>query len=81
MDRDDQKMVNFYHRIAKACAENKISIMFHGAFPPKGLIVHGLMLSHRRCTGAEWNIWSELATPDHNVANCVYKNVSWPVGL
>jgi alpha-glucosidase len=36
MDRDDQKMVNFYHRIAKACSDSKIMIKFHGAFPPKG---------------------------------------------
>ena len=43
MDRDDQKMVNFYTRIAKACADHKIMIMFHGAFPPKDLIAHGPM--------------------------------------
>ena len=36
MDRDDQKMVNFYHRIAEACAKYKIMVMFHGAFKPAG---------------------------------------------
>ncbi|HXL58043.1 MAG TPA: glycoside hydrolase family 97 N-terminal domain-containing protein, partial [Chitinophagaceae bacterium] len=36
IDRDDQKTVNFYERIAKACAAHKIMIMFHGAYPPKG---------------------------------------------
>ena len=27
MDRDDQKMVNFYHRVARACADEKIMLM------------------------------------------------------
>ncbi len=69
MDRDDQKMVNFYHRIAKACADHQISIMFHGAFPPKGFNrTWPNVLTHEGVLGAEWNIWSELATPEHNVA-------------
>ena len=69
MDRDDQKMVNFYHRIAKACADHKISIMFHGAFPPKGFNrTWPNAITQEGVLGAEWNIWSELATPDHNVA-------------
>jgi alpha-glucosidase len=54
MDRDDQKMVNFYHRIAKACADHKISVMFHGAYP-QGFVVHGN--DHTGMLGAEWNIW------------------------
>lgn len=68
MDRDDQPTVNFYHRVAKACAENKITVMFHGAFPPKGLNrTWPNVLTHEGVLGSEWNIWSELATPAHNV--------------
>src|SRR4030088_3257641 len=33
MDRDDQKTVNFYTRIAEACARHQLMIMFHGAYP------------------------------------------------
>ena len=36
IDRDDQKTINFYYRIAKACADHHIMIMYHGAYPPKG---------------------------------------------
>ena len=80
MDRDDQKMVNFYHRIARACAENKISIMFHGAFPPKGFNrTWPNAITQEGVLGAEWNIWSELATPDHNVAIAYTRMLAGPL--
>lgn len=37
MDRDDQKMLRFYERIARSAAEHKIMVMFHGAFKNAGL--------------------------------------------
>lgn len=37
MDRDDQKVVNFYYRLARKAAEHKLIIDFHGAFKPTGL--------------------------------------------
>ncbi len=37
MDRDDQKTVNFYYRLAKKAAEYKMLIDFHGSFKPTGL--------------------------------------------
>ena len=80
MDRDDQKMVTFYHRIAKACAENKISIMFHGAYPPKGFNrTWPNAITQEGVLGAEWNIWSELATPDHNVAIAYTRMLAGPL--
>ncbi|MBD0260891.1 MAG: glycoside hydrolase family 97 N-terminal domain-containing protein, partial [Cytophagales bacterium] len=36
IDRDDQKAVNFHHRIAQACARHKLMLMFHGSFKPAG---------------------------------------------
>lgn len=80
MDRDDQKMINFYHRIAKACAEHKISIMFHGAFPPKGFNrTWPNAITQEGVLGAEWNIWSELATPEHNVALAYTRMTAGPM--
>lgn len=80
MDRDDQKMVNFYHRIAKACADHKISVMFHGAFPPKGFNrTWPNAITQEGVLGAEWNIWSELATPDHNVAIAYTRMLAGPL--
>ena len=80
MDRDDQKMVNFYHRIAKACADHRISVMFHGAFPPKGFNrTWPNAITQEGVLGAEWNIWSELATPDHNVAIAYTRMLAGPL--
>jgi alpha-glucosidase len=80
MDRDDQKMVNFYHRIAKACADNKIAVMFHGAFPPKSFNrTWPNAITQEGVLGAEWNIWSELATPEHNVAIAYTRMLAGPL--
>jgi len=80
MDRDDQKMVNFYHRIAKACADHKISIMFHGAFPPKGFNrTWPNAITQEGVLGAEWNIWSDLPTPEHNVAIAYTRMLAGPL--
>lgn len=68
MNRDDQKMVRFYQRIAKACADHKIMIMFHGAFPPKGLNrAWPNVITHEGVLGSEYNIWSDKASPEHDV--------------
>mgnify|MGYP003575186252 CR=1 FL=1 len=68
MDRDDQKMVNFYHRIAKACADEKIMIMFHGAFKPAGFSrTWPNAITREGVLGSEYNIWSEKAHPDHDL--------------
>jgi alpha-glucosidase len=68
MNRDDQKMVNFYHRIAKACADHKIMIMFHGAFPPKGFNrTYPNAVAREGVLGSEFNIWSNRVTPGHDV--------------
>ena len=68
MDRDDQKMVNFYHRIAKACADQQIMVMFHGAFKPAGFSrTWPNAITREAVLGSEYNVWSEKATPDHDL--------------
>lgn len=37
MDRDDQEMVNMYHRMVKTAAEHHLVIDFHGAYKPTGI--------------------------------------------
>ncbi len=37
MDRSDQWMVNYYERVAKEAANNKLFVSFHGSFKPAGL--------------------------------------------
>ena len=68
MDRDDQKMVDFYTRIAKACAEHKIMIMFHGAYAPKGFNrTWPNAITREGVLGSEYNIWSDKPSPEHDV--------------
>ena len=68
IDRDDQKTVNFYYRIAKACAEHKIMIMYHGAFPPKGFNrTYPNAVSREGVMGSEYDIWDNRVTPGHDV--------------
>jgi len=68
MDRDDQPMVNFYHRIAKACADHKMMIMYHGAYPPKGFNrTWPNAITRESVLGSEYNIWSDEPTPEHDV--------------
>lgn len=37
MDRDDQIVVEFYEKVARACAKNHLLVDFHGAFKPSGM--------------------------------------------
>jgi alpha-glucosidase len=68
MDRDDQRMVNFYHRIAKACADQKLMIMYHGAFKPAGFSrTWPNAITREAVLGSEYNIWSDKAHPDHDL--------------
>ncbi len=68
IDRDDQKTVNFYYRIAKACADHKIMIMFHGAYPQKGFNrTYPNNITREGVLGSEYNIGSDKASPPHDV--------------
>jgi alpha-glucosidase len=80
MDRDDQRMVNFYHRIAKACAAEKIMIMFHGAFKPAGFSrTWPNAITREGVLGSEYNIWSEKAHPDHDLLLPFIRMTSGPM--
>lgn len=68
MDRNDQQVVQFYEKIAAACARHQIMVMFHGAFPPGGFErTWPNALTREGALGSEYNIWSEKATPDHDL--------------
>lgn len=68
MDRDDQKMVQFYHRVARACAQHRIMVMFHGAFKPAGFNrTWPNAVTREGVLGSEYNIWSDKASPPHNL--------------
>lgn len=68
MDRDDQKMVNFYSRIAEATARHKMMTMFHGAFKSAGFErTWPNAVTREGVIGTEYNIWSDKANPEHDL--------------
>lgn len=68
MDRDDQDMVAFYHRLLEATAENKLMLNLHGAYPPRGLTrTFPHYLTQEGVFGAEYNKWTKRVTARHNV--------------
>lgn len=68
MDRDDQWMVDFYHRLLTVAAKNKLMVDLHGAYHPTGLIrTYPHYLTQEGVLGAEYNKWSSRITPTHNV--------------
>lgn len=80
MDRDDQKMVNFYHRIAGACAAQEIMIMYHGAFKPAGFgRTWPNSITREGVLGSEYNIWSDKANPDHDLLLPFIRMTSGPM--
>jgi alpha-glucosidase len=67
IDRDDQKTVNFYKKITEACANAKIMIMFHGAYPPKGFNrTYPNNITREGVLGSEYNAWSDKSSAAHN---------------
>lgn len=67
IDRDDQPTVNFYKRIAEACANAHLMIMFHGAYPPKGFNrTYPNNITREGVLGSEYNAWSDKVTASHD---------------
>ena len=66
MDHSDQWMVNFYERVARECAQNKLMVDFHGSFKPAGLeIRYPNVISYEGVRGLE------------NGAGCEPDNTIW----
>jgi alpha-glucosidase len=68
MDRDDQDMVNWYEKIARAAAEHHLLVDFHGAFKPTGMNrAYPNQITREGVLGNEYNKWSRRVTPEHKV--------------
>ena len=68
MDRDDQAMVDFYHRLLTKTGEHHLMVDLHGAYHPTGLIrTYPHYLTQEGVLGAEYNKWTRRITATHNV--------------
>jgi alpha-glucosidase len=80
MQRGDQWMVNYYERLAKACADRKMLVDFHGAYKPAGLHrKYPNVMSHEGVKGAEQNKWTHSITPEHNLTIPFTRMVAGPM--
>lgn len=68
MNRDDQEMVNYYHKIAIKAANHKLTVDFHGAFKPAGIRrMYPNVLTREAVNGGEEFKWSMQQTPEHDL--------------
>jgi alpha-glucosidase len=80
MQRDDQKIVNFYLEATKKTAEHHLLIDFHGAYKPDGLgRTWPNALTREGVKGMENNKWSKDINPDHDVTLPFTRMVAGPM--
>jgi alpha-glucosidase len=80
MQRDDQKMVNFYYDATIKAAEHKMLIDFHGAYKPDGFgRTYPNALTREGVKGMENNKWSKDISPEHDVTIPFTRMVAGPM--
>lgn len=68
MNRNDQEMVAFFHKLLSKAAEHHLMVDLHGAYPPDGLLrTYPNFVTQEGVLGAENNKWSRRITATHNV--------------
>jgi alpha-glucosidase len=67
MNRDDQKMVEYYEAAARKAAEEHMIVDFHGAYKPSGLSrKYPNVLTYEALIEFEYNGWTHYDTPEHH---------------
>ncbi|PSJ37063.1 glycoside hydrolase family 97 protein [Allosphingosinicella deserti] len=80
MDRDDQAMVDWYHRLLRGAAKHKLMVNLHGAYHPTGLArTYPHYLTQEGVMGAEYNKWSRRVTARHNVTLAFTRQLLGPM--
>ena len=80
MDRDDQKMVQFYYRMAKKAAEYYLMIDYHGSYKPTGLQrTFPNILNIEAVHGMEQLKWSNPDMPQFDVGIPFIRMIAGPM--
>ena len=68
MQRSDQLVMNYYHKVAREAAKRKMLVDFHGDQKPASLTrTWPNLISAEGVRGLEWSKWSAATEPEHNV--------------
>ena len=68
MNRDDQKMVDWYRKTLELAAGHKLLVDFHGAIRPDGIRrTWPNLITREGVLGLEYVKWSDRANPEHDV--------------
>ncbi len=69
MQRDDQLLMNYYHRVCQETAARRMLVDFHGGIRSALLTrTWPNLISVEGVRGNEWNKWSAHITPEHKVS-------------
>src|SRR5579864_1601297 len=68
MQRSDQILIDYYHRVSRECAKRKMLVDFHGDQKPATMTrTWPNLISTEGVRGMEWSKWSAETDPDHDV--------------
>lgn len=81
MQRDDQWMVQYYHRVAQAAADRHMLVDFHGSYKPSGLRrAYPNVISREGVRGLEQNKWvGQMANPENDLVIPFTRMLAGPV--
>ncbi len=68
MQRSDQLLIDYYHKISREAAKRKMLVDFHGDQKPATMTrTWPNLISTEGVKGLEWSKWSAETEPEHNV--------------
>ena len=80
MQRDDQDMVNYYEKVARAAAKRKMLVDFHGAHKPTGWIrTYPNVMTSEGVLGNEISKFAASITPEHTTTLPFTRMAAGPV--
>ncbi|MGB4414645.1 MAG: glycoside hydrolase family 97 protein [Paludibacter sp.] len=79
-DRDDAQIMPQYEELAKACAERKLLVDFHGCSKPTGLNrAYPNILSFEAVRGLECSKWDTSTNPDYRLQFIFSRMLAGPI--
>ena len=68
MQRSDELLINYYHKVSRETAKRKMLVDFHGDQKPASMTrTWPNLISAEGVRGLEWSKWSADTEPEHNV--------------